>query len=233
MLFGALLKWITHEERELPDHYTTTSDRGDQPDPPDLPGVDVGDGVSRFGGNVQSYIRLLHKFAENQSNAIDEISIAVESRDRDLAERLVHTLKGVSGNIGATKLRKLAASVEEAIKSDAHEQLDKLVESTRTELQRVVSMIQAMDSEDESERAPGGLPEDLLQQLEALLAKLEDYDSAAEDDVLEILDLVRGTPVHDMLTGIKNKIAQYDLEGAAEDLKPIMEEIKSTGDTDG
>jgi hypothetical protein len=73
----------------------------------------------------------------------------------------------------------------------------------------------------------------LLQQLEALLAKLEDYDSAAEDDVLEILDLVRGTPVHDMLTGIKNKIAQYDLEGAAEDLKPIMEEIKSTGDTDG
>jgi len=233
ILFAALLKWIAHEERELPESLMTMGDRHDQLDLPDLPGVDVGDGVSRFGGNVQSYIRLLHKFAENQSNTIEEISNAVDSSDRDLAERLAHTLKGVSGNIGATQLRKLAAGVEEAIKSGADEQLGELVETTSTELQRVVSMIQAMDSAVESEPAPGGLPEDLLQQLEALLEKLEDYDSAAEEDVLKILNLVRGTPVHDILAGIKSKITQYDLEGAAEDLKPIMKEIKSTGGTDG
>ena len=101
------------------------------------------------------------------------------------------------------------------------------------ELKRIVSMIRAMDPESEPESTPGGLPEHLLQRLEALLEKLEDYDSAAEEDILDILDLVRGTAIHEMLTGIRNKITQYDLEGAAEDLKPIMEEIKSTGDTDG
>ena len=217
----------------MPESYKTADGGGDQPDLPDLPGVDVEDGVSRFGGNVQSYIRLLHKFAENQADVIDEIMASVESGDQEAAERSAHTLKGVSGNIGATQLRELAASVEEVIKSGTDDQLDSLTETARVELNRVVSMIQSMDPENEPESTPGGLPEDLLPRLELLLDKLADYDSAAEEDILNILDLVRGTGVHEMLKDIKNKITQYDLEGAAEDLKPIMDEIESNGDKDG
>jgi HPt (histidine-containing phosphotransfer) domain-containing protein len=178
-------------------------------------------------------MRLLHKFAENQANAIDEIMAAVESGDREAAERSAHTLKGVSGNIGATQLRALATEVEAAIKSGKDDQLGSLTETTGVELNRIVSMIRAMDPEGETGPTPGGLPKDLLQRLEALLEKLEDYDSAAEEDILDILDLVRGTAVHETLTGVRNKITQYDLEGAAEDLKPIMEEMESSGDTDG
>jgi CheY-like chemotaxis protein len=233
ILFSALLKWITHEERALPESYIPAGGRGDQPDLPDLPGVDVEDGVSRFGGNVQSYMRLLHKFAENQANAIDEIMAAVESGDREAAERSAHTLKGVSGNIGATQLRALATEVEAAIKSGKDDQLGSLTETTGVELNRIGSMIRTMDPESETGPTPGGPPKDLLQRLEALLEKLEDYDSAAEEDILDILDLVRGTAVHETLTGVRNKITQYDLEGAAEDLKPIMEEMESSGDTDG
>ena len=59
------------------------------------------------------------------------------------------------------------------------------------------------------------------------MAMLEEYDSAAEDVLFEILDKVEGTPVHGMLTGIKKQISQYDLEGAAEDLQPIIEQIQA------
>jgi len=62
------------------------------------------------------------------------------------------------------------------------------------------------------------------------MVKLEEYDSEAEDVLFDILDKVEGTPIHSKLKGIKKQISQYDLEGAAEELQPIIEQIKA--DTD-
>ncbi len=70
----------------------------------------------------------------------------------------------------------------------------------------------------------------MVKQLQILLDKLEEYDSAAEDVLFDILQKVEGTPVHDMLMGIKKQIAQYDLEGAAKDLQPLIEKIAQAGD---
>jgi hypothetical protein len=47
--------------------------------------------------------------------------------------------------------------------------------------------------------------------------------------LFDILEKVEGTPVHDMLAGIKKKIAQYDLEGAAGELKPLIKKIEQQG----
>ena len=73
------------------------------------------------------------------------------------------------------------------------------------------------------------LPQDLLQQVHTLLEKLEDYDSEAENVLSEILNKVDGTPIYDLLLGVKKKIGQYDLEEAAEELKTLIEQIGQIG----
>jgi len=234
ILFEALLKWIPHGERELPETLQITDAVQQQPDLPDLPGIDTVDGVERFGGNVKSYIKLLHKFAENQADAISEMTVALQSGDKELAVRLAHTLKGVGGNIGATDLQELGLKLESAIIDDADEQISPLVEETGIELDRIIKLIAGMNAKKTSGSTADvkELPADLVPQLQDLMAKLEEYDSAAEDVLFDILDKVEGTPVHGKLKGIKKLISQYDLEGAAEELQPVIEQFQAEMDHD-
>jgi two-component system sensor histidine kinase/response regulator len=64
-------------------------------------GLDVVDGLRRVAGNVKLYRSLLSQFVEQQADAVSKISASVEQQDFALTERLMHTLKGVSGNLGA------------------------------------------------------------------------------------------------------------------------------------
>jgi len=235
ILFEALLKWISHGERDIPETLWTEESVREHPALPDLPGIDTAEGVERFGGNVKSYIKLLQKFSENQADAISQMTGALQAADKDLAVRLAHTLKGVSGSIGATGLQELATSLETAIKDDADDQTNSLLADTGTELGRVIKLIEGIKAKKATLDTPDSkeLPADLVPQLQDLLAKLEEYDSAAEDVLFEILDKVEGTPIYELLTGIKKQISQYDLEGAAEELQPIIEQIGQAGDDHG
>ena len=67
------------------------------------------------------------------------------------------------------------------------------------------------------------MPEDLPERLRALLEKLEEYDSEAEDLVFDIMDLVKNTDIYDSLAALEKRVGQYDFETAAEELKPIIE----------
>ena len=184
-----------------------------------------------MGGNVNSYIKLLQKFSENQADAISGLSTALDSGDTEKAVRSAHTLKGVSGNIGATDLQNIAAKLENAIIDGAGDTIGSLLEEAGTELGRTIALIEGLGSQKKSVNPTGSkqLPEGLLQQLQVLLEKLDEYDSAAEDLLIDILNDVEGTPVHAMLAGIKKKISQYDLEGAAVELKPLIEQLGQTG----
>jgi PAS domain S-box-containing protein len=231
VLFEALLKWIPHIKRELPETTQIAGIVENQPSLPELPGINTADGLERVGGNVKSYIRLLQKFAENQAGAISELSGALESGNNRRAVRLAHTLKAVSGNIGANDLQETSAQLETAIIDEANDRIDPLFEETGTELNRVIALIEEISRQKKpaSPLVVKQLPQNLLQQIQALLEKLDEYDSAAEKVLFDILDEVKGTPVHDMLAGIKKKIAQYDLEGAAEELKPLIKKIEQVG----
>ena len=142
--------------------------------------------------------------------------------------RLAHTLKGVSGSIGAAGLQGLATKLESAIKDSADDQTNSLLADTGTELDRVIKLIDGIKAKKTSHGTTDSkvLPAELVPQLQDLLAKLEEYDSAAEDVLFEILDKVEGTPVYDMLTGIKKQVSQYDLEGAADELRPLISNVK-------
>ncbi len=83
-----------------------------------IDGIDVQDGLSRTLGNRAFYQEMLLRFRDDQFDAPDKIHRALQDGDRILAERLTHTLKGVSGTISATRITALAAQLEMAIRSD-------------------------------------------------------------------------------------------------------------------
>jgi HPt (histidine-containing phosphotransfer) domain-containing protein len=74
------------------------------------------DGLKRVGGNSRLYRELLMKFAAKHSDAGLQISDALHIGDRNTAERIAHTVKGVAGNIGIKPVQFAAEKLEKAIR---------------------------------------------------------------------------------------------------------------------
>jgi CheY-like chemotaxis protein len=231
-LFSALLEWIEHGERELPEPRNTQGLEAEAQEPlPDLPGIDTRAGLSRVGGNVRSYRKLLEKFVGNQAGAITDIRAALDERDDERSVRLAHTLKGVAGTVGASALQQSAAQLEAALKGQSEAAPEALISETGIELDRVLSAIQAVaGAEPVSAGGGGDVPADFSPRLQGLLEKLEQYDSEADDVLEEILGQVVGTPVADPLRALKKRVGQYDFEGAAEDLKRLVASLDESTD---
>jgi HPt (histidine-containing phosphotransfer) domain-containing protein len=85
--------------------------------PTDLPGIDTILGKKRVAGNRKLYLKLLRDFHRDYPAAVRTIQEAIEGKRDEEALRLAHTLKGVSGGLGAMDLYAAAEEVETALKT--------------------------------------------------------------------------------------------------------------------
>jgi two-component system sensor histidine kinase/response regulator len=83
-----------------------------------IAGIDTVSGLKRVAGNHALYRRLLDKYVEGQAGAPEALRAALTAGDRATAERIAHTAKGVSGNIGADQPQQAAAVLEQAIREE-------------------------------------------------------------------------------------------------------------------
>lgn len=81
---------------------------------PELPGIDVEDGLQRMCGLWEAYQMILTGFRDSHAGAADTLAEYIRDAEWEAAARLAHTLKGSSGNIGAKGLANLALQTEEA-----------------------------------------------------------------------------------------------------------------------
>jgi signal transduction histidine kinase len=223
VLFETLLKWVEHKERDVPD--APSDEVTDSLELPDLAGIDTEAGLARVGGNIGSYLKLLNKFAENQASAISEIRSAFEDSDNELSVRLAHTLKGVGGAIGADALQETTAKLEASLKKKPGNLPDALLSAAEQELDRILGLLADLTAASQSESdTAGAIPDDIAERLRALLAKLEDYDTEAEELLDELISQIKGTEIYDSLVSVRKRVGQYDFEAAADELKPIIDE---------
>lgn len=77
-----------------------------------LHGIDVEDGMFHTGNNTKLYRSLLQKFYTNHCSCADQLRMYMDSGQQDEAIRLVHTIKGVSANLGMKTLHNCADELE-------------------------------------------------------------------------------------------------------------------------
>jgi PAS domain S-box-containing protein len=124
-LFSTLQKWIKPSEQRVPVQQPEVSAEQSEPDkaaiaenelPESLSGFDLADGLKRLQGNKTLYRKLLLNFAKDYNRLADEIREALDAEDFDQAHSLVHNLKGLAGNLGATDLQAAAIRMEKLVK---------------------------------------------------------------------------------------------------------------------
>ncbi len=100
---------------------------------PDLKNIDIIVGLSYLSGNEKLYLKILTDFYNNYK------SLKLEDLDAVEFKRTTHTIKGLSANIGAMKLHKIAKKLDETQDKSFLEEFYKTLNSLINELKELVS----------------------------------------------------------------------------------------------
>jgi len=117
-----------------------------------LPGINIQTGLARLSGNTRLYRNLLKRFAGNQADTADKIQQALGTKDMKTAQRLTHTIKGVSGNISATLVFESATHLDDALKNKDVQTAMTLLPDFSARLSEVIQGINRLETGKEGQQ---------------------------------------------------------------------------------
>ncbi len=188
--------------------------------------LDVLWGLKRVGGNRSLFSKLLKDFYTDHQHDIKLLETSIDTNQLKTAKLIIHTLKGVAGNIGARQLQQQAINLELAIASDQNytEELKLFsiqFNALMTELNKYKqNQVGAKTTEKLSNTQ-------LTKQVKLLYNLLSEGDSHA----LEISNNIQNNLLalsNDKTQALKLAIEDYEFDQAMSTLKEICKQIKVT-----
>ena len=191
-----------------------------------IEGLNVSEGLKRVNNNRSLYLRILRKMILNTTRFAETVTQLFEEQKFDLIRKELHSLKGVSGNIGATvlyeKIKQTEVLFKEEIPKNAKEQLLALVQEVEIFRKSVLQVIGD---------APGSVekPEDTdLKFLLPALREMKKYFENDDAEGIEIFNRIYQQINHlPEISGLKTAVDTYDFDKAAEITEIIIQKIQS------
>ncbi|MEB3321074.1 MAG: response regulator [Cyanobium sp.] len=167
----------------------------------ELEGFDTGGALRRVAGNAGLYRRLLRSFHQTQADALERLERELARNALAEAEHIVHTVKGVAANLGATALADAAACLDDDLKAGRCS--EPLKQRFGAQLALTFSQLSAFfsvdpdpidagdgpgDEEGDGAMDPGGAdPGQLAEQRRLLLETLDGYLASGDGEALELV----------------------------------------------
>ncbi len=233
LFFKTLVKWIKPGKREIPKPRAKQKDTGKQVDLPlKIPGIDIETGLKTIGGNRVLYRKLLFEFVEDYENVVKEVRDNLAAKENENARRTAHTIKGISGNIGAAPLLKASKELELALKSDTPDNLEVLVNEFDREITQALESIKGLQPEvetrvDEPVESGNEIKIDLAQAgpvMKELAEYLKEGDTEAEDCIEVLKPFLKGSVHEKQLIHIGDQINKYLFKEAL----GVLEDVAGT-----
>jgi len=146
-----------------------------------IDGIDMALGLGRCLGKKPQYFSLLRRFLAGNKDSTGKIRLAFDARDWDTARHLAHTIKGVAGNIGATRLQTCASELEEALKKQRSQGVPRLLMLFDAALGSLLAELEAKLPPEQGEGPVLVDKEQLATVCQKLTMLLKNYDAAAVD----------------------------------------------------
>ena len=183
-LYATLFKYIT------PKVDVPTGIKGEQDEViiPAFVHIDVALGLTHLVGNKKLYLKVLKDFYANYK------ALKLESLEEEVFKREIHTLKGLSANIGAMALHKVAVQLDESQDKNLipklYEALDPVLEELKvlSIMSEKINCIKLELNQDKREELFNMLKEAVLKkrsrECTPILEEIERYALSAEDNNL-------------------------------------------------
>lgn len=218
VFWSILLRWITPRQiagtKQLSSNPSARVDR--TAEAPRIVGVDTAAGLRRVLGNVTAYHKMLRTFLRDQTPLPAQLTAVMAAGDQVAAKALLHTLRGVAGNIGADTVQSLAQQMEQALGHDAQAELAARQAALIEHLEQLLAAIAAALPEPVSQPTIDVIDNEQLADVhQRLLALVADNNSHAEKLMQEHKALLRSA-FGTLFTKIETALDQFDFERAGE-----------------
>ncbi|NCC40427.1 MAG: response regulator [Gammaproteobacteria bacterium] len=240
-LFQTLARWIrpSAPSQAVPSRSAAPTAREPGPAPPALPtldSIDTAAGLQRVQGNQALYLKLLRKTAQSQADSLARFDTCVAAGDWTSAQRIIHSLKGVAGNIGAEALRQACARLEAAAQARHADRASRT--AVQQALERVLEAIASLPAEGAAPpaTAPRGpsaamqqvQPERVAQVLAELAGLIADSNLAAATRLEQEWDLLGAAGFSTELEPLRTALEDYDFDAAEPLVEQLSEQLRQS-----
>jgi CheY-like chemotaxis protein len=185
-------------------------------DLPQFSTLDTEVGLYHMADNVGAYKRVLKRFVD------DYKSLSFDSLDDEIFERVIHTLKGTSANIGAQELHKLTVSFEQSGSLDELEAIKELLFGIVCEIQEKIIDGENTEVSEKKDITPTQLSKKLNELSDAIKTKQPKKCNPIIDEILKHkLDDQHQQAFDDL----SNQIKKYRFKEAQVILNRLREQI--------
>jgi len=231
-VYESLVQWIPEKEQiesQEPEKEDETPETEELTLPDEIPGISIENGLERLNGNVSFYIRLLEKFQNAYSPSdLDTLKIWLRNDELSEAARWAHTIKGVSGNIGALDLQKQSMALETSINENDQHLKDNLESFSKVFL----NLLNELSQLDLSSKRKTDEKKETID-METLKNKLEELTDSVKKRkpkpckqlMQDINDFVLPEIVADEIKELDKYLKRYRFKDAAKVLESIHSKI--------
>ncbi len=201
-----------------------------------IPGLDIADGLERFGGSWKLYADILKDFCRSQKDAVSEFYHLLEIKDFEKAKLKAHSLKGAAGNVSATDIMNAAKILENASESRNEKMIRQMLSRLEKDFSAFEKLKNRILSETESaDRTVSDRPDrknidsnssKLLELFRKLGKSLQKFDPIeAERRFREIRSAFIFKDFEKEMDLLEQEISNYNFDGAGKILKKITDKI--------
>lgn len=230
ILYNALIKYIKGEATaSSAAEFAMQNTTADGDGPFHIEGVDVVNGLKRVAGKQDLYYKLLKTFVDNYTGATAKAQKFVVEKNVSELAALLHTIAGVSGNIGITEIYELAHPISSELKTLSQEanptlnssHLQKTI-AVFTKLEKQLPIIEKfIKANAKIATATTEISDDeLIERLAALEKAIEDNDMQAGELCEEMISkFTLNEEMKSKLTEIQKALNEFEFDTALDLLK--------------
>ncbi len=191
-----------------------------------IEGLKVSEGLKRVNNNRVLYLKILRKMVFNTSSFRETMMRLLQEQKFDAIQNELHSLKGVSGNVGADALRRKIEKTENAFADGIPENAEELLQNLAQCIEKFRKSVL-----DVTGVAPEVRKETEKTDLFALLLSLREMKKHFENDEAEGIDIF--SRIHPKIKhfnetdSLKKAVDRYDFDKAAEITGTIIQQIQS------
>jgi len=224
--YQTIVKWIKPGKRILPTGYLQNAN--DEPGTydnyslPDLPGFDIESALSRSGGSIKAYKKLIELFIESMQDTDQNIQKAIAEGNIKESIRLSHMLKSASGNIGAVELSEHVKILETHLINQDIETAKKKLKGIREKFESTITNLQPILQIHKKTNMVAEINKDQLEKdIHHLKIYLKDHNTKAETIIDRIINNVAGTDLEMLLLPIQKEIRHIEYKRALGKLEKL------------
>ncbi len=199
--------------------------------PKTLPGINIEVGLAHMDGDDEAFYILLGTFFEGHQNDINKLRNALAEKNWEVVHRMIHTVKGISGTLGAENLYRVANDLDAVLRYHPEATDLQLVEAFISEMEIIIQGLvasgvtkQVIDVPEAAESSMN--TKAVLAELDVLTELLKNMDVDAVEKVRTIQARVSREPETALLKELAQQVYIFEFEKAMDTLERLKQKLQ-------